>query len=517
MAQTTEYVKLVKPEMEDEIRSTIPALADNFNKIDDEFHSRGYNILWNALLVKDGDWTPAIQTAIDHVASLGGGTVFIPEGIWQIKSKIVLKENVTLAGKSFKSVLRLADNTEIDWMIETELILDRYVYNIEIRDLCLDGNRLNGAKSGGIIAYNTWQGRFERLKIVDIGGTAFMSYGKGHGASTNWLRDSIITYNDGYGVVVDAERDENDNLIALNGDFHIYNCDIGVNGYTGIVFYPSACTIRDSVVWMNGQKLVDFEAGGIKTMKTATHVEITNCNVEGNKQNGIDIFGSHNMISGCRVFANSQQSDWDYYGIAIHDTAKGTDISGTKVLSGVGIKGQQRSIYNAGKFTNIRNNDLVFMDNGNFKLDIDPVEYTSEAFTTMNYDYNHILTDLEYTLNSSIKTNAGTVQTLKFNKRVVDSFVEYNAETGKFKPMFTGYYRILVNLFMIPDVENTDVQIFVDDKPVYKDYLSLGKIVTLEIPPVYVTKDKTIDVKIYTSEPVTIDQISTIKIYKAEK
>src|SRR5690606_29916880 len=105
-------------------------------KVQNEFNSRGYNILWNSNLALEDDWSPAIQASIDYVASNGGGTVFIPEGTFYIKSKIILKENVTLAGMSYNSIIKLADNTEIDYMLETQLIEDRYVYNINIHDLC---------------------------------------------------------------------------------------------------------------------------------------------------------------------------------------------------------------------------------------------------------------------------------------------------------------------------------------------------------------------------------------------
>ena len=483
-------------------------------KVQNEFNSRGYNVLWNASLALDGDWAPAIQASIDYVAAKGGGTVFIPEATFYIKSKIILKENVTLAGMSYKSIIKLADNTEIDYMLETQLIEDRYVYNINIHDLCFDGNRLNGAKSNGIMVYNTWQGNFEHLKLIDIGGTAFTLYGKGHGASTNWLKNSIITYNEGYGVLVDADKDENGNLLALNGDFHIDGCDIGMNGYSGVVFYPSACSIKNSVVWMNGQKQINNNACGIQTKSTADLIEIKNCQIEGNKQNGIEIYGSHNNIVGNRIFANSQQEDWGYYGVAVNYTAKGTNIKDNKILSGVDVAGLQRSIYNGGTYTDIKDNDLIFMHHGDVKLDIDPVEYTDIAFTTMNYDYNHITTDIEYGLSQAFTTTGGTIEVLKFDARLRDSFLEYNTVDGTFKPRFTGYYVFTFNVFLVPTTE-TDVQIFVDGKTLFKEYIDKGRAVTITTPPIYITKDQTRNISIYTSSSLTVDPISTLRIYKA--
>lgn len=483
-------------------------------RMQNEFDSRGYNILRKASLALDDDWTPAIQASIDYVASVGGGTVFIPEGTYYIKSKIILKENVTLAGMAYNSIIKLADNTEIDYMLETQLIEDRYVHNINIRDLCFDGNRLKGGKSNGIMVYNTWQGNFERLKLIDIGGTAFTLYGKAHGASTNWLKNSIITYNDGYGVLVDAEKDGDGNLIALNGDFHIDGCDIGMNGLAGVVFVPSACTIKNSVVWMNGQKQVNNNACGILTKKTADLAEIKNCQIEGNKQNGIEIYGRHNNIVGNRIFANSQQQDMTYHGIVVKPGARGTNIKDNKILSGIGIAGQQRSIYNAGTYTDIKDNDLAFMFLGDYALEIDPVEYTDTAFPSMNFDYSHIMTDIEYQLGQPFTTTPGTMEVLKFNARVKDSFLEYNTINGKFKPWFTGYYVFTFNLFLIPTTE-TDVQVIVDGKTLFKEYIDNGRVVTITTPPMYITKDQTRDIAIYTSASLTVDPTSTLRIYKA--
>lgn len=65
--------------------------------------------------VIDGDWIPAIQQAINYVHDSGGGTVFIPRGVFTIKPGtqhyILLRPKVNFVGAGVESVLKVADET----------------------------------------------------------------------------------------------------------------------------------------------------------------------------------------------------------------------------------------------------------------------------------------------------------------------------------------------------------------------------------------------------------------------
>lgn len=60
-------------------------------------------------VIGDGvtDCTAGIQAAIDYVASLGGGTVWVPRGVFQILSPIIGRSSVTVRGTCAQSKLRI--------------------------------------------------------------------------------------------------------------------------------------------------------------------------------------------------------------------------------------------------------------------------------------------------------------------------------------------------------------------------------------------------------------------------
>lgn len=56
------------------------------------------------------DDSTAIQKAIDHVASIGGGSVFIPNGIYIVKNNIILRNKVNLLGSKGSSEILFDDS-----------------------------------------------------------------------------------------------------------------------------------------------------------------------------------------------------------------------------------------------------------------------------------------------------------------------------------------------------------------------------------------------------------------------
>lgn len=88
------------------------------------------------------DYAPVIQAAIDHVASLGGGTVLIPKGTFYVVGKaktIYLSSNVNIKGSGKNvSIIKIHESTG-DW---GQLLRSRTeaMHDIEISDLTLDCN-----------------------------------------------------------------------------------------------------------------------------------------------------------------------------------------------------------------------------------------------------------------------------------------------------------------------------------------------------------------------------------------
>ncbi len=59
-----------------------------------------------------GDDNRVLQAAVDYIAALGGGTVIIGPGQYEMHDSLHLRSNVTVRGTKGKTVLRKADAAE---------------------------------------------------------------------------------------------------------------------------------------------------------------------------------------------------------------------------------------------------------------------------------------------------------------------------------------------------------------------------------------------------------------------
>ncbi len=105
--------------------------------------------------------TDCIQRAIDYAASLGGGTVFFPQGVYIVASpdagntlayKVLLRSNVSLLGVGISSELRSTTNANINSRI---LAMDPmlagvggYLDNVTIQGLHLNGQEASQTMAG---------------------------------------------------------------------------------------------------------------------------------------------------------------------------------------------------------------------------------------------------------------------------------------------------------------------------------------------------------------------------------
>src|SRR5207302_6354785 len=54
----------------------------------------------------------ALQAAVDYIAGLGGGTVFIGSGRYQMRNALTLRDNVRVVGVPGKTILAACDGFE---------------------------------------------------------------------------------------------------------------------------------------------------------------------------------------------------------------------------------------------------------------------------------------------------------------------------------------------------------------------------------------------------------------------
>lgn len=117
-------------------------ITDKIGNLNEHLGDIGVSITQFGGSVNSNDNRQAIQNAINYIDGLGGGTVYVPSGIFKVKATNVtleLKSSVNLrgAGKE-QSVLKISENTG-DWgylFIASGYLLKK----VEITDLTLDCN-----------------------------------------------------------------------------------------------------------------------------------------------------------------------------------------------------------------------------------------------------------------------------------------------------------------------------------------------------------------------------------------
>ena len=95
------------------------------------------------------DDSAALQAAVDSASAAGGGTVFIPEGVY-ITDGITLADSVNILGEGYSSILKLKASSD------TAVIYIEAQNNILIADIKIDGNK--GNQTGVSLGGEHWDG-----------------------------------------------------------------------------------------------------------------------------------------------------------------------------------------------------------------------------------------------------------------------------------------------------------------------------------------------------------------------
>jgi parallel beta-helix repeat protein len=278
----------------------------------------------------------AIQAALDAAFNAGGGTVFIPKGVYSIAPASGTKP--TYAG------LQIRDNTEIvgEGMGQTIIkVMDGYTggmtgimrtpyggntENVSVRDLTLDGNRVatDGKVDGWFNGYipgnpNGFDQNItlQRIEIKDCSGYGFDP----HETTINMtIRDSVSHGNGLDGFVADFQVDSVfENNVAYNNDRHGFNIVTSTNDFVlrNNVAYgngSSGATIQRGsfdIPWptnilLEGNRFYDNAREGV-VIKMSSNVTVRDNDIFDNGGNGVRIQGgTGNIIENNRIYNNSQ-------------------------------------------------------------------------------------------------------------------------------------------------------------------------------------------------------------------
>lgn len=442
-----------------------------------------------------------IQRAIDN--SDVGDIILFPQGNVEIHQTIELKPNRTYIGNGWGGTIKASNNANLAEMIRLPHSTNNYRTIID--NIRLDGNKDNNGANTGLYIGSAVNSVFKNIYATYCKGTGIYIDG-----NTSWRSntDNIINCRvlgcGGYGLYI-SEYCE---------DIHVLQGDYGANQGSGIYIKSPSSSIRDVTCWGN-------LSNGLWIDINAICVQVWNCQIEGNSQNGIFVEGAFAEIVGNKIYdnANIPASYGKFDGIYVnaykgaYENApmKGVSIIGNKVYSGLyensGIQRFALSIDQYHEGFSIFGNDFFYQGNGSIDRSRSLVNGLNE---TDKSDYNWINTFVKLNLSSDQAITNSTLTKLLFTS-VTDIDENFDSTDNKIKIKEDGYYRISCNIHIDNCIENTYCYLQYNVNNTVKSRIASGyggSLTFLTISGediVYMKKDDIVDVDFYTSQDVTLN------------
>lgn len=244
------------------------------------------------------DYNNNFDSALSALAASGGGTLFVPNGIYLV-DPLVLPDKVSIAGEGPASTLKLKPNST-----GPVISLTPGAGLCQIRHLTIDGNKANQTNANAGINLNS-------PSLVCLVENVFITNTKGHGllcggaSGSNLISNVEVLFSDGSGFVV-------------NSDNALRNCNAGGCGLSGFVVTNPPNRLSNCKAWTCGQ--VDASQGygfWIKTQSWAG-AELVACEAQGNKRSGFFIDSCQNSyLMGCVALTNGLNSSYQGAGFEL--------------------------------------------------------------------------------------------------------------------------------------------------------------------------------------------------------
>jgi parallel beta-helix repeat protein len=274
-----------------------------------------------------------IQTAINAVNALDGGSIYIVRGIYDITKTITIPSNIIIFGDGIKTLLKAnaSLNGLSNILVNSDLTGGNT--NIHVTNIAIDGNQAN--RSGKVLGHdgeghNIFYGRVSYSSIYNI-----------------------VTYN-GAQACLSLGAGTNNCIVEKNYIYNSWNHNLLVAGNR----VPEEVTqniIRGNIVYGAGQG--GSQGVGIELANYATKNTIIGNISKSNLEGGIHVYyySTNNTILGNILISNQQN------GISIVDQSDYTQVSDNIIYSSnkIGIDATTSSLTYGGKYCTITNNVIT--------------------------------------------------------------------------------------------------------------------------------------------------------------
>ncbi|HET9411452.1 MAG TPA: glycosyl hydrolase family 28-related protein [Candidatus Saccharimonadales bacterium] len=248
------------------------------------------------------DDTTSIQAAINAAGSQS--VVYFPAGTYIISAPLSLASGGAYIGSGWSSVIKQKNATNLTRLLQWSSAAS----NCLLADIMVDGNRAQNASATcyGVYGFALQYSVLRNVRVQQVNGDGYRLDGSSGGfantSSTVRLAECWAYGNSNSGLVA----------TSFAADIHVDGGDYGSNGGSAITYQAGSSTVRNATLWGT--------TGGPGLLVGGPSNQITGCNIEGNSQQGVVVnqFGSYTLMSGCKIYDNSQASSGTYDSVYIN-------------------------------------------------------------------------------------------------------------------------------------------------------------------------------------------------------
>lgn len=371
----------------------------------------------NADYVCDGvDDEVEINQAIAEIAALGGGQIYLPKGNYIVSEQIKVKNNCSLKGSGWSTVVKLANNVNFGFVDEGAGIIDVYALirnesdgdSIQVHDLKIDGNRANN--TGG-----QYHSLFFKNGINCVANNLFVIGGFGSrggcgivdsAGNRTTISNCITTGSARHGI---ATTSFTQNFIITNNQSYLNN-QSGIHTSTGMGVVSNNMCYKNNTDGIQGTNAsesiyignVCYENGSDGINAVGGHKIIANNTISNNGAHGIDLTHTGGGVSNIQIVGNKITGNAlnAIYGTAVFDIIiKGNNIKGS-ATSNYGIRFEQ------------------YLSGGHFIISDNMIKGGLTKAISMDAGYDNIIISGNVAL-SGIEIDANAVNVIEVNNMIV--------------------------------------------------------------------------------------------------
>lgn len=382
------------------------------------------------------EWADAINNAI--TSSKAGDTILFPFAA-TVGKTINLLPDRSYIGHKWGTSIKVKDGANLLYAVA---LMDKGTFNsnVLIRDILIDGNKATNGQGHGLYLQSIQHSTIENVKVINARQSGiYMDGVTERHSNTVHIIECRTSSCGAYGLF----------LSSYCEDMHVIGGDFGQSQSDNIFIQSPSSSLRDLTSWGS-------LANGVKIDSNTPNVQIWNCQVEGNANNGIEVHSSFAFISGNKIYdnANIPANYGNFDGVVVigasADVLKGVTIVNNQIFSGLySNTGKHRY---AIAFDNYHINAVVM--GNSLKYQGNGVVDTTKNFVNglldgddCDYSWNHSSSHAYPTVNQAIVSD-GAYHKVNFPTELYDIENEYDPTTSRFTTKENGFYNVNTNVML---------------------------------------------------------------------